>query len=112
VALFFIAVAGGGKLSNDPHNMWIAIFARIGLGQWFRYATGAIQMAGGILLLVPRTLIIGTGMLACTMAGAVVAQLAVFHSPGAALIPGALLIVIVAVGWKGWSRARVFPSLG
>jgi uncharacterized membrane protein YphA (DoxX/SURF4 family) len=29
-------------------------FEQIGLGQWFRYLTGAVELAGGIGLLIPR----------------------------------------------------------
>ena len=57
---------GATKLQNNPHSMWVQIFERIGFGQWFRYATGVIQMTGALLLLTPWTITIGTVCLAAT----------------------------------------------
>lgn len=67
---FFAAYVGASKLSSDAHGEWVRIFDRIGSGQGFRYLTDAMQVAGGILLLIPRTLTLGARMLACTMIGA------------------------------------------
>jgi hypothetical protein len=33
---------------------WVGLFRQIGLGQWFRYFTGAVEILGGVLVLVPR----------------------------------------------------------
>jgi hypothetical protein len=35
------------------------MFDKIGLGQWFRYVTGSLEVVGALLLLVPRTSAIG-----------------------------------------------------
>ena len=43
--------AGSAKLVGV--QMMIDIFNTIGLGQWFRYVTGAIEVIGGILELFP-----------------------------------------------------------
>ena len=51
-------------------TMWVRLFARIGVGQWFRYVTGVVEVVGGILLLVPRATIPAVGLLVCTMIGA------------------------------------------
>jgi hypothetical protein len=32
----------------------IGIFQQIGLGQWFRYFTGAVEIAGGVLVTILR----------------------------------------------------------
>src|SRR2546430_2861644 len=37
-----------------PISEWVRIFDRIGLGQWFRYFTGALQVTGALLVLIPR----------------------------------------------------------
>jgi DoxX-like family len=34
---------------------WIELFARIGIGQWFRYFTGSLEVICAVLLLIPRT---------------------------------------------------------
>lgn len=101
VGIAFAGFIGASKFSNDPHNEWIALFDRIGLGQWFRYVTGAMQVAGGVLLLIPRTLTLGAAMLACTMLGAMAVHVFVLHTAVFALLPLILLGAIVAVWWAG-----------
>ena len=51
-------------------RLWIRLFTDIGIGQWFRYTTGAIEIIGGILILIPRATMIAVATLACTMLGA------------------------------------------
>jgi len=101
VGLAFAAFIGASKLSNDAHNGWIALFDRIGLGQWFRYLTGTMQVIGGILLLVPRTLTVGAVLLASTMLGAMFVQMFVLQTPLLAIVPAILFGAIIAVWWSG-----------
>jgi putative oxidoreductase len=54
VALAFLA-AGGSKLIAAP--AMVAMFAAIGVGQWFRLLTGTLEVAGAIGLLLPRVTI-------------------------------------------------------
>src|SRR6201981_2953277 len=49
VAMLFTFV---GKSKFADHSEWIAIFAKIGFGQWFRYFTGIVQIVGGVLVLI------------------------------------------------------------
>src|SRR4051812_1564569 len=96
-ALCFLSI-GWDKFS--PDGMWVRLFETIGIGQWFRYATGALQIAGAILLLVPRVGWIGGALLAGTMAGATLVQIVVFHSPTAiipAILAGILTVIALAV---------------
>ena len=93
---FFILVSLS-KFNADPHGMWVQIFGRIGLGQWFRVATGIIQLVGGVLFLFPGTCRIGGAALAATMLGASVAHLTVLHDPLSIIVTGALLAVVVVV---------------
>jgi putative oxidoreductase len=44
-------MAGGAKLAAAP--TMIAVFAKVGLGQWFRYLTGTLEVIGAVGLLVP-----------------------------------------------------------
>ena len=50
-ALAFIA-AGGSKLAGAP--AMVEVFDKVGLGQWFRYFTGLLEVAAGIGLLISR----------------------------------------------------------
>ncbi|MGB2715413.1 MAG: DoxX family protein [Vicinamibacterales bacterium] len=98
VALFFCVFAAEKLVGSN----WNELFAAIGLGQWFRYFTGAVQLAGALLLLVPRTARIGGALIASTMLGAMVMHVAVLETGvGGAIIPAALLPLVVAAAWKG-----------
>lgn len=50
VAAIAFLMAGGSKLVGAP--AMIQLFDEIGVGQWFRYVTGAIEVLSAILLLV------------------------------------------------------------
>jgi len=102
VALVFLSV--GSSKFRDP--MWVRLFGEIGLGQWFRYLTGIMQIAGGVLVLVPRTALAGIALAACTMLGASIAWLTVLHAPVNAPIPAALLAILVAIGVAEYNRSR------
>jgi putative oxidoreductase len=88
---------------RDP--MWVRLFAQIGFGQWFRYFTGALQITGGLLTPVPRASVIGVAMLAATMAGAVITWIAFGHA-FTAIIPGTLLLVLLAAGAAEYYRLQ------
>jgi putative oxidoreductase len=76
----------------------VRIFARIGLGQWFRVATGLIEVAGGALLILPITKRLGAAVLAITMVGACVAHITVLHDPLTSIVPAVLGGIAVVVG--------------
>src|SRR6266705_3849443 len=82
------------KLSGDAQL--VALFEAIGLGQWFRYLTGTLEVAGAFLLLLPRTSGLGALMLAGVMTGAVVTH--VFIVGGSPLMAISLLVVTGVVG--------------
>lgn len=89
---------GVGLTKFAAHSMWVKMFAQIGLGDWFRYLTGALQVLGGLLFLIPRTVFAGLVFAGGTMVGAIIAHLFVLGTGiGGAIIPLALLIFIVAV---------------
>jgi len=60
-----------------------------------------MQIAGALLMLMPWTLTLGAGMLACTMVGAVLVDIFVAPSAVFAIVPLALLGIIVAVWFAG-----------
>lgn len=79
-------VAGCAKLIGMPGM--VQVFEQIGLGQWFRVATGLIEVGCGVLLLVPATSIPAALVLAVTMVGATLAHLTVLPPP---MLPAVLL---------------------
>jgi hypothetical protein len=80
VALFFVSVK---------------LFQEIGAGQWFRHFTGIVEILGGILALIPWTVIIGLALLGCTMASA---------APILVFVVGRLLDSIVSGFWPNRSH--------
>jgi putative oxidoreductase len=93
--LFFIA--GLAKISGDAQM--IQTFAAVGIGQWFRYVMGLIEIASAILLLIPALSGIIALLLVPTMIGATLAHL--FVGGNLALPIGLLLIsTVVALGRK------------
>ena len=92
LALLFVGI-GYTKFNSDPRSEWVAIFDRIGFGQWFRFLAGAMQVAGGLLFLFRRTMTVGAALLASTMLGAVVVDFLMV--PPFMFIPLMLLFAIV-----------------
>lgn len=84
--------AGGAKLAGVP--MMVQTFEGIGIGQWFRYLTGAIEVAGAVMLFLPATRILGAAALACTMLGAILTHLVIIG--GTAVPAGVLLVLLLA----------------
>ena len=76
VALMFLAAAGM-KLTGQP--MMVSEFQQVGLGQWFRYFTGFLELIGAVLVLRPRFTPIGALLLLLVDIGAFIAQVTVLH---------------------------------
>lgn len=90
LTLAFIA-AGGAKLMGV--EMMVGTFEAIGIGQWFRYVTGIIEVGAAVLLWVRGREAIGAGLLVATMIGAVLAHLVVL---GPSAVPAIILGVLAA----------------
>ena len=86
--------AGAAKLAGVPQM--VATFEAIGIGQWFRYVTGVIEVLGALLMLVPATGLYAGLMLGGTMVGATVSHLIVVPgSPIPAFVLGLMCAVVV-----------------
>src|SRR6478609_3611177 len=72
VAALFL-FAGGSKLAGVP--MQVQMFAAIGIGQWFRYLTGLLEVGGAIGLFVPAVASYAALLLATVMVGAIATHL-------------------------------------
>lgn len=105
LALVFL-VEGAEKFSGS--RVWIRIFDQIGWGQWFRYLTGVVEIAGAVLLLIPATALFGAGLLICTMIGAFLVHAFVtgFGRPTVAV--AVLLVLLIATGLFS-AQARATP---
>ena len=94
VAVLILA-AGWGKLTGSP--MHVELFAAIGVGQWFRYLTGALEITGALLLFVPSLALVGALTIATVMVGAVATHL--FVIGGSPLVPLLLFAGSITIAW-------------
>lgn len=94
LALNFI-FAGAGKLAGM--EQMVLLFDEVGVGQWFRYLTGVLEIGGALLLLIPSAAWIGAAGLALVMVGAVVTEL--FIVSGSATMPLVLLILVSLIAY-------------
>lgn len=99
-------MAGIAKLTGNP--MMVEAFGKIGLGQWFRFVTGGIEVLSAILLLIPRLIPLGALLLICTMIGAIIAHLTVLG--GFPVAPIVLLLFTLVIFWG--RRDRLSALLG
>ncbi|AZO77959.1 MULTISPECIES: DoxX family protein [unclassified Bosea (in: a-proteobacteria)] len=89
------AAAGGAKLAGI--QPMVEVFDTIGIGQWFRYLTGTIELAGAAALLLPALAGFAALLLAGIMVGAIVAHLTVLPgSPLPAVVLLALCLLIAS----------------
>ena len=88
-------LAGGSKLAGAA--AMVALFDAIGVGQWFRYLTGTIEIVSAVALLVPSLAAFGAIALVPTMVGAVATHL--FIVGGSPAAPAVLLLGSLAVAW-------------
>jgi uncharacterized membrane protein len=75
----------------------VGLFDAIGIGQWFRYVTGSIEVVSAVALLVPAWAAFGALVLIPTMAAAVITHL--FIVGGSAVPATVLLIGSLAIAW-------------
>jgi putative oxidoreductase len=101
LALVFVA-AGLAKIAGVP--FMVEVFDHVGLGQWFRYVAGVVEVGGAILLLLRRMVGVGALVLACTMAGAIIAHLT--RVPGSPM-PAIVLLVVSATLALAYRRRPV-----
>jgi putative oxidoreductase len=93
LALAFIA-AGTAKLAGAA--AMVQVFDKVGLGQWFRYFTGLLEVVAAMGLLISRYAFYAAVLLAIVMAGAIIAHVTVLGSSPAAPVVLFVLTGIIA----------------
>jgi uncharacterized membrane protein YphA (DoxX/SURF4 family) len=97
-----MAVSGLTKLAGESHQ--VAMFAMVGLPNWFLALVGTFEVIGGILLLVPAATPIGSLILSTIMVGALWAHAA--QGEWIKLLPvSVLLLLLLAIFRRNRSRA-------
>ena len=91
VLTFGFIAAGGAKILGV--EIMVATFDTIGVGQWFRYVTGVIEIGAAILLWLPGRQALAASLLGATMVCAVAAHILVL---GPSAVPAIVLGLICA----------------
>lgn len=91
--LLTLAFVAAGLAKFAGAEMMVATFEAVGVGQWFRYVTGLIEVATPILLWLPGKQVAGAAVLGATMVGAVLAHLFIL---GPSAMPAIVLGLICA----------------
>jgi putative oxidoreductase len=74
-------------------------FAQVGLGQWFRYFTGILEVSGAIGLLLPPVRFWAALQIAMVMVGATVTNITVLHLPVMARLTAVLVGLALVLAW-------------
>lgn len=107
LAVFLIVASAGPKLIG--HESAAEGFDLIGWGDWFMYAIGALELAGGVGLLVPRLAGLAAIGLSLLMIGAAIFNATVLDYPVAT--PLILLVLFAFIAWGRWYQTkRLFSS--
>jgi putative oxidoreductase len=98
LALVFLTSGSLKLIGAEPV---VAIFEKIGIGQWFRLLTGSIEVISAVLLLIPRFARLGALSIITTMTGAILTHLLVIGgNPAGAVVMMSLAIIIA------WKRSK------
>jgi uncharacterized membrane protein len=87
----------------------VETFAEIGWGQWFRYLTGTVELAGAIGLLIPRLAGLAALGLIGLMVGAVITHLTVLE-PAWALLPAGFGVVFALIARARWQQTKALAG--
>lgn len=78
----------------------IPFFDAIGWGQWFRYASGALDTAGALLILVPRWTSLGAIIITCTVGlGTYLCYTKALFNP---IFPLVMTLLAATLVWLAW----------
>ncbi|WP_054811256.1 DoxX family protein [Nocardia arizonensis] len=95
--VFFIAGSGLPKLIGESNA--VRTFAEIGAGSWFMYFTGAVEIAGGLGLLIYRTSGLAAAGLSILTVCAAATQAFILDAPLMAIFPLVLAAIFAAIAY-------------
>lgn len=104
-----VTILGAGWSTLTGAAQAMAVFDALGAGDWFRYLTGALQVAGALGLLIPRLAGLSALALAGLWLGAIATHLFLIGgNPAAAVV---FFILSAAIAWGRRDRIRdLLPS--
>ncbi|MEV0524594.1 DoxX family protein [Streptomyces sp. NPDC050439] len=98
LGLFFVLASGAPKLI--AHSTAVETFERLGWGDPGMYTIGALEVLGGIALLIPVLGSVGATALIALMIGAFIASVSALGGENAATP----LVLILPLAWIAWAR--------
>jgi putative oxidoreductase len=96
-------LVGAGKFGNPD---WVRRFAQWGYPAGFYMVVGALEVVGGLFILVPRVTSYGALLIVVLMLGAIATHLTHGEMPRV-VSPIAFLLIAAAVGWLRRHDAKV-----
>ncbi len=97
IGLAFLAI-GIEKLTGTMGT--IPFFDAIGWGQWFRYASGALDTAGALLIFIPRWTSYGALIITCTVGlGTYLCFTKDLFNP---IFPLVMTLLAATLAWLDW----------
>jgi putative oxidoreductase len=108
-ALLAFQFAGGGLMKLGGAPVMVDMFDTIGIGQWFRFVVGTLEIAGAIGLLIPRIAGLAALGLSGLMAGAIATNLLILKADSGFAI--ALLVMCALVVWGRLPQIRQLLAL-
>jgi putative oxidoreductase len=103
-ALLALQFAGGGALKLSGAPVMVDMFETIGAGQWLRLLVGALEVAGALGLLIPRTAGLAALGLCGLLLGAILTNLLILQVGSEVAI--VLLLLSALVAWGRWPQIR------
>ncbi|MFB9662399.1 DoxX family protein [Glycomyces mayteni] len=108
LGVFMIAASGAPKLFGVESAA--EGFDTIGWGDWFMYAIGALEVAGGVGLLIPRVSGLAATGLGLLMIGAAIFNATILDFP--VYTPLILLVLFAFIAWGRRYQTRRFLTRG
>ncbi len=99
-----LLMSGYNKIAGN--EQMVGLFNVIGIGHWFRYFTGLLEVGGSVLLFIPALSGVGGVILAGVMVGAVATHLFIIGGS-----PATAITLLVASAFIAWGRKEKTLSL-
>lgn len=103
--LLTLVFVGSGYSKVSGQDMMVQAFTLYGLPDWFRITIGALEIVGGVLLLMPALAGISAFGLSIIMVGAIACH--AMFTPLSAAVPAAVLFL--SLTYIYWTRKAVVP---
>jgi putative oxidoreductase len=107
LAAYLVIFSALSMFTGDEHIT--ETIDRVGLGQWLRYFTATVEVAGAIGLLIPMLCGLAALGLMGVMVGAIITELSV-RTPAGAVLPAILLVLFAVVAWYRWPQTKALAD--